>query len=115
MTVLRAKPEQIFEGTEIGDGGTIECDRTGDTLREGDNVVVACSRVGGSEAWTLVGVFHPPMAPKTVERAADLDADAMVNGAAVLVYGRLAVASDQATQQARLVLCDADLMDHAEL
>jgi len=105
MVTFPATPAQILEGTTLTSAGcTITCASTGDTLREGDEVCVLVRRHKDSEAWSRYGVYEAaddathPSPTTTVEEDYDR----------IMAFGRLAVASDQATQSARLVLYDIE-------
>ena len=107
MTTFSATPEQILAGESLTYGGacTRTCSATGRTLREGDEVVIHVDRHQSIDAWGIVGVYDATNARK-VELHGKPDHDE------ILATGRLAVASDCATQEAALILRDVDVRNH---
>ena len=106
MTTFQAKPEQILAGESLTYGGscTLTCSATGTALREGDEVLIHVDRYQSIEAWGIVGVYDANTARKvTLHEKADHDE--------ILARGRLAVASDCATQDASLILRDPDILN----
>jgi len=110
MTLYKATPEQIIEGDELtyGDGCTITCASTGETLREGDEVMVHVDRHNGSEAWHMVGVYSGDAI-----RGCDLHQKNEFDE--ILAVGRLAVASDRETKKSRLILRDVEIANHRKI
>jgi hypothetical protein len=107
MTTFQAKPEQILTGTHLTYGGacTLTCSASGRTLREGDEALVHIDRYHDTEAWSIVGVYGIGIAREvTLHEKADHDE--------ILAKGRLAVASDSATQEARLILRGIEVLNH---
>jgi len=106
MTTFDATPEQILAGEALTYGGdcTLTCSATGRVLREGVEVLIHVDRHQSVEAWGIVGVYDANNARKvTLHEKADHDE--------ILARGRLAVASDCATQDARLILRDPEVLN----
>lgn len=106
MTTFQATPEQILTGESLTYGGacTLTCAASGRTLREGDEVVIHVDRHHGIEAWGIVGVYAADSTRNvTLHEKADHDE--------ILARGRLAVASDYVTQDARLILRDTEVLN----
>jgi hypothetical protein len=106
MTTFDATPEQILAGEALTYGGacTLTCSASGRTLREGDEVLVHVDRYHDIEAWGIVGVYDADVAREvTLHEKTDHDE--------ILARGRLAVASDCATQDARLILRDPEILN----
>ena len=107
MTTFQAKPEQILAGTHLTYGGacTLTCSASGRTLREGDEVLVHVDRYHDIEAWGIVGVYD-------VDAAREVELHEKADHDEILVKGRLAVASDCATQEAALILRGIEVLNH---
>lgn len=106
MTTFQAKPEQILAGESLTYGGacTLTCSASGATLREGDEVLIHVDRYHETEAWGIVGVYDTDAAREvTLHEKADHDE--------ILAKGRLAVASDCATQSAELILRGVEVLN----
>jgi len=110
MTLFKCRPRQMLEGEPVtyGDGCTITCSETGETLREGDEVMVHVDRHNGSEAWHMVGVYSGDAI-----RGCDLHQKNEFDE--VIATGRLAVASDRTTQEARLILRDVEVLNSRKI
>ncbi|ELZ35378.1 hypothetical protein [Halorubrum tebenquichense] len=105
MTTFKATPEQILNGESLTYGGscTLTCSATGETLREGYEVVVHVDRHQSIDAWGIVGVYG--VDARNVELHGKRDHDE------ILARGRLAVASDCATQEAALIFRVIDILN----
>lgn len=106
MTTFQATPSQILDGEALTYGGacTLTCSASGQTLREGDHVLVHVDRCHDIQAWSLIGVYATDAAREvTLHEKPDHDE--------ILARGRLAVASDCATQEARLILRDVEVLN----
>lgn len=106
VTIFKAKPEQILTGSHLTYGGacTLTCAASGKVLREGDEVLIHADRYHDIEAWGIVGVYDVDVAREvTLHEKADHDE--------ILAKGRLAVASDCATQEARLILRGIEVLN----
>ncbi|MFP4117267.1 MAG: hypothetical protein ACLFSD_00240 [Salinivenus sp.] len=105
MTTFSATPAQILAGESLTYGGacTLTCSATGRTLREGDEVLVHVDRHQSIDAWHMVGVYS--IDARDVELHGKPDHDE------ILARGRLAVASDCATQDAELILRGVEVLN----
>ena len=110
MVTFSATPAQILEGAVVSSAQcVVTCGETGEPLREGAEVLVKAEHHIHSDAWSWRGVYATNAGgPVDIHPAEEWDR--------VLATGRLAVASDQATQTARLVLHDVEVVKsfHAE-
>lgn len=110
MTTFTATAKQILTGESLTYGGscTVTCSATGTTLREGDEVLIHVDRYQSMEAWGIVGVYDANTARKvTLHEKADHDE--------ILARGRLAVASDCATQDASLILRGVEVLNSRQV
>jgi len=98
--MIDVEPHDLVEGQPIATGGKTRCWETEAVLREGDDVLVHFQRA--SETWSRCGVYHPAAAPTITHGP---DAGSPID---ILAAGRLAVCSDQATQEATLRIVDVD-------
>lgn len=114
MTLFKCRPRQMLEGEPVtyGDGCTITCSETGETLREGDEVLIHVERHNGSEAWKTIGVYDGHYSSGAA-RACDLHQKNEFDE--VIATGRLAVASDRTTQEARLILRDVEVLNSRKI
>lgn len=112
MTLFKCQPRQILEGEPLtyGNGCTITCASTGETLREGDEAVVHIDRHNGSEAWCIVGTYADS---DEGVRACDLHHKGEFDE--ILAKGRLAVASDCETHEARLIFRDVEVINSRKI
>lgn len=106
MTTFQAKPDQILGGAHLTYGGacTLTCAASGAVLREGDEVLVHVDRYHQTEAWGMIGVYD-------IDAARDVTLHGKNDHDEILAEGRLAVASDCATQEARLILRDVEVLN----
>ncbi|OYR94033.1 hypothetical protein DJ71_02300 [Halorubrum sp. E3] len=109
--LFKAPAKRIFEGTPLSKNGcTITCSTSGETLREGDRVLLHARRWKGSDAWHHLGVYGGGYGTSWKQPEEEDEYDE------VIAAGRLAVASDCATQAAELIIRDVDICEihHAE-
>lgn len=98
-----ARPEDIAEGAAIGSGGKIDCQESGVTLRERDEVVVYFQRHKSGDVWSRGGVYHP-------DHWAKEDHMPCFGYDEFFARGRLAVVSGSQTHDARLTVADVDVI-----
>lgn len=97
---------QVLDGAQLGTGGKTQCTDCDRTVREGDEVGVYARRTADAVTFATPRVFCRQCRPATVEHPT-------LGAPELIVYGRLAVTSDEASRMARLTLRELELAAHS--
>lgn len=103
---ITAPPEQVFNGHPVGVGGKAYCAACKRTLRDGDRVGAYAYKAQGGRTWGI------PQLRCTDCRRSSLPQPTL-GTTELLLHARLAVTSDQQTEQAHLALTEVSQAAHS--